>query len=453
MPSSSEMLVAFFYWALSTLLIFRIPFFRKFGIPVSWVAGILLLKVIAGITYGYLHYLNYKGGDTFAYFYDGLIVTSTLQDDPKKFLHLVFGITHRPPDFDIAVYAYRMSYYTDMSSYFMVRLHALMNLITICHYYGNVVLYNFLTLIGQLYFFSFFTAFRPGNKFAVLVLLFLFPSMVFWCSGMHKDGISIAAIGVILFFGEKLFHLLSGHNQSNQSEAVPMEETRGGNKRQRMQVIRALCMLSCGIWILFVVRNYLLLLLLPGFCAFIVSQYAPRYVFLKYLLLFMLFYFVLFQLKYFNAGWNLPLQMAAKQQEFFQNPGGRSNIDLAPLKPGNSGLLVQIPTALYNCFFLPSPAGISSLLELPAVIDNLTVVVLLLLALFFAKQQTDKRTMSLMLLCLFFATSVYIFTGSIVPNLGALVRYKMPGTLFLLAGCITVLDGKKLQRMLRFRKI
>lgn len=454
MPSTSEMLVVFFYWALITVFIFRIPFFGKFGIPATWVAGILLCKVMAGIAYGYLHQVNYEGGDTFAYFNDGLIVTSALQENPLKFLHLVFGITHRPPDHDIAVYAYRMSYYTDMSSYFMVRLHALMNIFTFCHYYGNVVLYNFITLIGQLFLFRFFTAFQPGIKNAVLALLFLLPSITFWCSGIHKDGISIAAIGVILYYGEKLFHLLSGSGiryQSIELEAMNDEEAGSINKRKRKQVISAVWMLSCGIWILFVVRNYLLLLLIPGFCTFILLQYAPRYAFLKYLLLFVLFYSFVFQLKHFNANWNLPLQMAAKQQEFFQNPGGRSNIDLATLKPGINGLLGQIPTALYHCFIVPSPAGISSLWQLPAVIDNLTILLLLFAALFFANKRMYKRTKSLMLLCLFFALSVYIFTGSIVPNLGALVRYKMPGTLFLLAGCVLVLDGKKIRHLLRFR--
>ncbi len=453
MLTTGEMLAALFYWALGTVLIFRLPLFRNTGISSTQLGGILLIKVTAGIIYGYIHHSMYDGGDTFAYYYDSLIVTSALRDHPLKFLHLVFGITHRPPDSDIAVYAYRMSYYTGMSSYFMVRLHALMNLFTYCHYYGNVAIYNFLTLIGQLFLFRFIMVFQPAKKNMVLILLFLFPSVVFWSSGMHKDGISIAAIGVILYYGYKLIRLISFttvNGDASKNSEVKISEVSSEQRMSRlMQLTSAFCMLAFGLWILAVVRNYLLLLLLPGCCTFILVQYAPRYMLLKYLLIYTLFYFLLFQLGSLHESVNLSLQMAAKQQEFFQNPGGRTNIILPPMEPGITGLLCQVPVALYNCFFLPSLTGMSSALQIFPAIDNIVVIVMLVTALFFAFQQTDRRPMSLFLFCLFFAWSVFIFTGSIVPNIGALVRYKMPGTLFLLAGCIIVIDDKKIKQLMK----
>ncbi|HUM46922.1 MAG TPA: hypothetical protein PLD84_08340, partial [Chitinophagales bacterium] len=62
-----------------------------------------------------------------------------------------------------------------------------------------------------------------------------------------------------------------------------------------------------------------------------------------------------------------------------------------------------------------------------------------------------KEPVSLFLFCMFFAASVFIFTGTIVPNIGALVRYKMPGTLFLAVGLISRIDTSKIKWRLKMK--
>lgn len=428
MLSTGEISFTLFYFLLCSAIILRFSFFKGFILSVKWIAAIFLFKILTGIVYGLIHYYYYQGGDTFAYFQDAQIVRKSLADDPFIFLKLLFGINTRPPDADIITYARAMSYWNDMGSYFIIRFHTLAGLITFNHYYANVVIYNFLTLIGILYLFRFICSFLPGKKYWIAAALFIFPAVVFWSSGIHKDGISLAAIGIILYFSSKLatgnFSITANKNNSS------------GWKESIFLLV--------GIWLLFVVRNYLLMLLAPCLVAFTWVCKFPKYGLLKFLSVFIIFYFILFNLKFINPSLDLLGEMSRQQLEFSQLHIGNTNTELPLLDSKFSNLLRIIPEALFNCLLHPFFWEISSPLQLSSAADNLLVLLLVVLTFFFLKEKHEKEN-ALFLFSVFFAFSVFIFVGSIVPNIGALVRYKMPGVLFLVLACFSMvkIPGKE----------
>lgn len=451
MLSSGEFFFVFIYCLLFILLILKATCFKKFGIPVIWIAVIFLIKIFLGISYGLIHFNLYQGGDTFGYFNDSKIVLSSLPEQPWKYLQLVFGITQRPPDPAIAEYAYKMNYSTDMSSYFIVRVHSILNLFTYCHYYANVVIYNFFTMAGQLLLYKFFVLHMPDKKKVLLILLFIFPSVSFWCSGMHKDGIAIAALGLILFHSRVIFNQLSG--QHTLKGHFPVPEITNEPVRENYSVgkkLLHLLLLCTGIWLLLVVRNYLLMLVIPCLISYYFSLYTSRRSVLKYVGVIFLFYLIAFQLKLLSPAWNILNQMALKQQEFLTAGEGKTDIELPILLPETPSLINHIPEALFNCLFLPSLLTISSPLQITSSIDNL-ILLFLFIGLLLTAKWGLKEPVSLFLFCMFFAASVFIFTGTIVPNIGALVRYKMPGTLFLAVGLISRIDTSKIKWRLKMK--
>lgn len=149
--------------------------------------------------YGLLHLQLYDGGDTISYFNESKILLSALPEHVVQFLRLTLWYTVKPPPPDLASYESQMIYWNVMSSYFMVRMNALMNLVSFNHYFVNVTIYNFLTLTGMLYLFRWLHDYVVREKYILIFVLFLFPSVAFWSSGIHKDGLSIAALGLILF--------------------------------------------------------------------------------------------------------------------------------------------------------------------------------------------------------------------------------------------------------------
>lgn len=425
MLTTGEILSAFFYSALFFILISRLRFFKTFSLPPRLIAWIFIFKVLTGTAYGLLHFYLYAGGDTFAYFNDGLIAQSSLPGSPAVFLKLALGINIPPPSPEILPYARSMGYWNNMSSYCIVRFHALAGLLTFGHYYGNMVIYNFLTLIGFLYLFRFARAFMAEKKTTTLATLFFFPAVAFWSSGVHKDGVSIAALGILLYFTATFFQF------------IPSGKT-------KPPLWHSIAGMAAGIILLLAVRNYLLMLVFPPLAALTWTLKSKDSRLLKFIACFVIFYVIVFSIGSLFPDYNLVAKMTEEQNEFSRLILGRSELMLPAIDSSLPKLFRVFPIALKNCLFEPLPWHLSSPIQIIPLIDNLAVLLLAVLTFCFWKRN-DPARQSFFLFSIFFALSVFIFTGSIVPNAGALVRYKMPGTLFLVLGCLSAIDGQKIR--------
>ena len=88
-----------------------------------------------------------------------------------------------------------------------------------------------------------------------------------------------------------------------------------------------------------------------------------------------------------------------------------------------------------NGFFRPFPKNINNLLQLFPLIENMLLflmVLYLLLKYFFFKIKINQDVKNVLWNSLFFIIMLFILTGVSTPVIGALVRYKVPGLLFLI---------------------
>ncbi|MBA2422199.1 MAG: hypothetical protein H0V61_03120 [Chitinophagales bacterium] len=427
MLTANEIFFVIIYSIVFCYLILKVPFFSRFELSPRWIAGIFLLKVMAGGAYGIIHYYLYEGGDTFEYFKDSQVIVKSIKADGIwMYLQLVFGISDPNPAASIVPYKDAMSYFTNMNSYFIVRFNALADLFTFSHYYANMVIYNFFTLIGLLYLLRFLSEANPEKKKFFTGILFLFPSIVFWTSGIHKDGIAVAAIGFILWFSAEI---------KKRYSLSPVLTT------NKLWPFIGLCF---GIWLLAIVRIHLLILLMPCMIGYHLIKSSSKHSSLKFILIIIVFYLAILNLKFLNRDWDLKDQMAMQQEEFYKQSTNADTLNLMEFDKGATGFLILILQALRNCLTQPLLWQVSSFLQIIPALDNIFIVLLFLTALRFYKKNSHSEHL-FFLFSLFFSASVFVFVGSIVPIVGALVRYKMPGLLFLALALITIIDARKIQ--------
>ncbi|MBA3649211.1 MAG: hypothetical protein H0W62_11790 [Chitinophagales bacterium] len=414
--SLEEIFLIIFYSGLLSFLILRLKFFNRFHLNRTLLVALFLIRVLTGIFYGWIHIYCYKGGDTLVYFNDSLIAVKAFSVDPLIFFKLLFGINHRPANPLIFPYAHAMESWTDMSSYFIVRLNILLDVLSFNHYYVNVLIYDFFTFTGLLYLYRFFADLLPDKKMFLLFVIFIFPSVAFWSAGLHKDGISMAAIGLILFHAQKLTKQIN---------------------------YRILFGLLLGCILLMVVRDYLLFLLIPAVLLFIISKSHIKFSFVKAMLAFFCFYFLLFNLKIFFPNLDFLKSMEKQQVEFLHIIPKDKILDFGILNGSFLNLVHAFPIALKNCFLIPPVNNISSALQIPFALDNWILLLLIPVSLLLLKKR-DQIDWSVILFCLLFSLSIFWLVGSIVPNLGALVRYKMPGMCFFFIALISIAEPNKL---------
>ena len=71
--------------------------------------------------------------------------------------------------------------------------------------YGGYLVYGFFAFLGSYYFYrTFIIAFPAGNKTLFIILIFFFPSVLFWANGIGKDALIFFFIGIFAFGGAKL---------------------------------------------------------------------------------------------------------------------------------------------------------------------------------------------------------------------------------------------------------
>ncbi len=417
-----ESILVVAYTAVFALIILRVKFFRTFSISPEFIVGLFLIRIAAGITYGIVHQHFYKGADTISFFTDGKIIFSSLSAGHiHDYFKLVFGYNHPPPDVDILPYARAMNYWNDMSAYSIVRFNAVCMLFSFGFYNVHVVFYNFFTLIAFLYLFEFCCEVAPAKRIFLMIAIFIFPSVVFWSSGIHKDGISVAAIGVILYFLSRLI---------NSPKILQSQNTRN--------VIGFLI----GCWILVVVRGFVMLLLMPALLAFIWSSYSPRYLLIKFLIVFSLYFGIASNLNFIKPDWDFLNLIVVKQSQFREMAGQSFQLRVPKIIPTITSIVSGIPRALENCFFRPWITEAANSLQLADAVENFTIILLLFTSIFIHKKKLSRAEQQLLLFCTFFMLTIFIVVGITIPIVGALVRYKMAGVLFLLVAIILIVKDE-----------
>jgi hypothetical protein len=405
-----------FAWLLTTL-----GFFKKSGLSNAQLVILFLLKVMAGIFYGWIgiYYGQYAYMyDTWGYHYASVEEYKLLYQNPAEYFGNIFqsGYESKYGGF----FSSTNSWWNDLKSNMFIKFLSLVNIFSFGNYYVNVIFYSFITIIGPVAIYRVFNDVFPGKKIQILFATFLIPSFAYWTSGIHKDGLVFMAISLIVY--HTYFSL----------------------KENRFKLKRILPLFFSFI-ILLSFRNFLLVILLPALFAWIVSYRLQK----RYALVFISTYTVgallFFSLRFIFPALDFP-QAVVDKQKAFRSLQGNSGIDLPELKPTIGSFLITAPKALSSTTLRPHPGDVKHILSMAAATETAFFLLLFLLFLFW--RTNGVKSSSFIWFCIFFSFSFLLSIGFTVNFLGAIVRYRSIVLPFLLAPVISLIDWGRINSVL-----
>ncbi len=484
----ADIIIAFILAVAVILAIRYWSFFKKTELSFLFLLSTFFLKVGFGIAYTYiqLHYYKHPlGGDSMIFFNDAKIIYNSYFTFKKDFFKMLFSHQDQSVYFVDKYYQY-MSYWNEgmqTSFYNDNRLFVKLNTILMFLSHGNIYLHmiiiNFASLIGLVALFNGLKLWLNSLPFR-MIAVFFFPTVLLWCSAIHKETF------VLFFIG------LSLNTYYNYTKE---------NKFWRLLVLGLVLFLS--IWI----KPYISCFIVAYIVMLLVLQQRPitmRYFTIVYtLILFCGAYFFSQKLDYSYNPWRPLLK---KQIEFgFAAEGGffmfnqhkvvRLNIEDSTvlLKGTKDSLLIpkgiryeywnianldkrllntssqavetfavlhkmpkagsafqyhlkiesfyeycrSILLAEFAVLFKPLFFDAHSLMAYFSSIENLFLLLLVLLSVFFLVRKGFKHDSSVYLLLLFI-TVIFFILGFTVNISGALSRYRAPVMPLFLAVCFSL---------------
>jgi hypothetical protein len=405
----------FFAW-----LVTRVKFFRNSGLSSAQLIIFFLLKVLAGIFYAWIGV--YYGEmaqmvDTWAYHYESLKEYALLTGQPSEFFTNIITSTYE--EGYAGFLTSKNSWWNDLKGNIFLKLLAIFNVFSFGNYYVNVIFYSFLTLVGPMALYRVMKSEFPKSRTAVMLATFLVPSFLYWTSGIHKDGI------IFLGFAMAIYHI----HFMLRSGSLSLTRT--------LWVLLGLC-------IVVVLRNSLIIVLVPALLAWIVATRVPRRPLLVFAALYTLFLIFFFSAKFFHPSLDFPQAVSEKQAEFRRLSGG-SAIEVNTVSPTIGGFVWNAPQAFTVSTLRPYPSDVRHLLSLAAAAE--INALLLLLVLSFAISQGKFRPTPYSLFCTFLAFSILMMIGYSVNFLGAIVRYRSIILPFLVVPMVARIDWQRLKAL------
>ncbi len=197
-----QIIVPLLYTLVFCLFIFRAKKWRA-GLDARWLTAAFIIKVAAGCINLAIWMLVIGRGDSLNYLHDADMIYSTLREHPLHYFQLTFGWG---PD---NVYPEHLRYISDPLKfswnnveYTMVRINAILYLFTFGNAWGNIVILCFLYFIASVWLLKNIARFYPRHLSAAFIVLFFFPSLTLWSSGLLKEGPVLLLVQLI--FGSML---------------------------------------------------------------------------------------------------------------------------------------------------------------------------------------------------------------------------------------------------------
>ena len=408
--------LVFFAW-----LVTRVGFFKRSGLTHSQLIIIFLLKVMAGIFYGWigLYYGNMaQMVDTWGFHYNSIQEYQLLKNNPAEFFTNLF---HDPYENGITKFFETTdSYWNDLKGNFLIKFLALLNIFSFGHYYINVIFISFITMFGPIAIYRVMSDVFPGKKLQVLLATFLIPSFLYWTSGIHKEGLIFLGLSIIIY---NLYFAL---------------------KQKKISGIRIISILF-GMLLILILRNFLIVIIIPALIAWLLAEKYPKRGLLVFGTCYLFFIIFFFTARFIHPNFNFPQAVVNKQQEFLKLSGG-SAVPIKKLEPTVGSFLINTPQAFNLSIIRPYPSDVKHILSLAAAAE--INVLLLLFLVFLMWRTTGIRSRIFIYFCLFLSFSLLLTIGYTVNFLGAIVRYRSIIIPFLIVPMISLIDWERVGRLL-----
>lgn len=489
-------IIALIFAVLLTVLITKWELFKKSKFSKITFVYLFATKLLFGIgfyTVYTAYYTDSQTSDMHKYFNDAVKIFELTSTKPLSYLSILTGIEINSEDENITqklnFWYQEESASVINDSRMIIRFNLLLLPLSRGNIYIHLVAIVFISFIGlSLIYFS-LEKFFSGKEMLLLFACFAFPSVMFWSSGIMKEGILIFFLGLLIFniFNDKAISL-----------------------------IRIIIFATAFIGV-FYTKFYVALAIIPSLL-FLHLGYIFKNKSNAFILFSTLLICIVSALIFNTMLDNLPLKKLSKKQNDFinlslggvylvntnfphdtiftlkknsllpesslgegkivqlktgcvfhhwKNPGyadtliAKSNnhnsyiilkvlsptgsaISLNRLMPNYKSLISLFPAAFINVFFRPFIFDVENLFSLLAFLENI-VFILLIISSIFLFERPQYESIKLITFSLLFVFTLYSLVGITTPVLGAAVRYKVPAIPFLLISLFLLYDYSKIK--------
>jgi hypothetical protein len=393
-----------FYFLVLYFLLYRMV--RKKEQPLSAIElGLAFgFKALMAVLYGYIFLKFYGGDDTWVFHRQGLLEYDKMLHDPGQFFKDLLPVSaiEGSDTWTRALTSYNM----DLEYWTFYKVLAVCNIFSRGNYYINAVLFSFITFWGHYWLFKLLSREMVSKRRWLFLLIFFFPPVVFWLSGIRTDGL------ILFFLALSLVHFSNWIRSGKRSSLVYF----------------LLSMIGVLIY-----RNVLVMLLAPALIAwYIVARYRTKPL-LTYISAFGIAAILFFSTLLILPTKNLPAVVAKRQHEYLALKGN-TRYQLDSLEASVGSFASVLPQSANNTFLRPYIWEADGILQVVTSVGILFFWALVILAI--ARNErpwSEFFSKPLHLFLVFFPVALYLFIGFTVPFPGAIVRYKCIPELMLLS--------------------
>ncbi len=393
----------------------------------------LTVKILGALALGFVYQFYYSGGDTFNYHTRGSrVIWEVMTKDPIAALDILFS----PGNRQLFKYTSQVTFYHDPSSFFIVKVGALLDILTFSSYSGTAVLFAFISFIGMWFLFLTFYKMFPHLVKRIAICTLFIPSVVFWGSGILKDTIVLASLGFATYMVKYLFI-------------------------DRRFSFVAVIMLVISLVVIFTIKKYVLLCYMPAAVLWIytgnLDRIRPKM--LKILLLpFLLIasgisgYYVIQKVGEDDPKYALDRiaetsRVTAYDIGFWSGKNAGSRYSLGELDGSFSSMLGLLPQAVNVSLFRPYPWEARNPLMLLSSLEAFAIMTITLLLILQRPMVVFRAIWNPhILFCLVFSIVFAFAVGVSTYNFGTLNRYKIPLVPFYLLALVLIADQEKSSR-------
>ncbi len=494
------MIIACLYIILLSFVIYKLPFFKNdfFGNKkINAVNIVFFVKIFFGFALYWVYtryYADRSTADIFKYYDDAGVMFSALEKHKYgDYLKMVFGFSNDRPYFDTTYYNQMNHWYrqydfgTYNDNHTMIRFNAIVMLFAFGSFHVHTVVMCFISLAGLMALYNTFVTYLPSKKKIIFLSIFLIPSVLFWGSGVLKEGILLFALGFLFYSFFNVFV-------------------------HKKRIIVNTVMLCLSVYLLLINKTYLLIAAGPALtCFLVVDKFKISKPFLTYLGLYALAFFgsIFISATFFES--NILETLSLKHRDFIAvSKGGvflqngkefariapdkkefldtlskntfkikqgsnymywknenlndtifvksstdttvyalvwdmplvGSTIAMEQLQPNYTSLFKTAPSAIYNSLCKPGFMSAKSIFERISGLENTLVLLFLLICTAWCRTGMDKNLFSL---CFFVSITILFLIGYTTPVAGAIMRYKVPVMPFILMCGIIIFDITKIK--------
>ncbi len=389
----------------------------------------LTVRIIGALALGFIYQFYYGGGDTFNYHTIGSrFVWEAFMESPVKGFRLLFS--DGASSSGVHEYASKIYFFRDPSSYFVIRIAAIFDLITFSAYSATAVLFSVVSFIGMWMLFLTYYKQYPDKHLGIAVATFFIPSVFFWGSGLLKDTLIISCLGICTYCIYRLFV-------------------------ERQISFWGIVMLVTSLFVIYRVKIFVLQAYLPAVIIWIMAFnfVSIRSSLLKVMIVpfaiaivFISGYYAVMKVGENDAKYSIDsigktAQITAYDIRFWsgREAGSGYTIDVSDWTP--VGMLAAAPAAINVALFRPYLWEVRNPLMLISALESLFLLVFSLYVFF----KSFRYIFSLggnanVLFCLTFSLTFAFAVGISTFNFGTLTRYKIPLLPYYFLALIIMLD-------------